>query len=350
MFKQLVLTQPLFTPKRLISACLMGSALMAGSSFAATTINLSYNGAPDPEKNAVHVFAENLKTLVDEKTDGEIQLELYPNSMLGEEQERMEQTMSTPMLNVASFAGVSPLVDEIFVSAIPFLFDDFAAARTFFDEGEYWQEVSKALNERAGIDMLAVVEEGGFLAFTNNETPISHPDDFEGLRFRAMDPSQVALYEAFGASGTPIPWTETYMALRTGVADGQMNPPMYIILGSLYEVQDYLTLANIQYSNQFLVGNSEMIAGWDDELRGAFQEAVAEANQNAREHNEEQVEERIANLEEQGMEVIRPSEEDLTAFRDIGQPAYLEWLEERDIEQRWVDMALEDAGMSDLLD
>lgn len=344
-----MITQHLL-PKRLISACLIGSAMMAGNTLAATTINLSYNGAPDPEKNAVHVFAENLKTLVDEKTDGEILLELYPNSMLGEEQERMEQTMNTPMLNVASFAGVSPLVDEIFVSAIPFLFDDFAAARSFFDEGEYWQEVSSTLQERAGIDMLAVVEEGGFLAFTNNERPISHPDDFEGLRFRAMDPSQVALYEAFGASGTPIPWTETYMALRTGVADGQMNPPMYIILGSLYEVQDYLTLANIQYSDQFLVGNSEMIAGWDDGLRSAFMEAVTEANQNAREHNEEQVEARIAYLEEQGMEVIRPSEEELAAFREIGQPAYLEWLGERDIEQRWIDMALEDAGMGDLLD
>ncbi|SBR45624.1 TRAP transporter substrate-binding protein DctP [Halomonas sp. HL-93] len=339
-----------FLPKRLITACMLGTAMMAGNANAATTIDLGYNGAPDPEKNAVHVFATNLKELVEEKTDDQIQLELYPNSSLGEEEERMEQTMSTPMLNVASFAGVSPLVEEIFVSAIPFLFDDFDAARTFFDEGEYWQEVSKALKERAGIDMLAVVEEGGFLAFTNNETPISHPDDFEGLRFRAMDPSQVALYEAFGASGTPIPWTETYMALRTEVADGQMNPPMYIIMESLHEVQDYLTLANIQYSNQFLVGNSDMIAGWDDELRDVFQEAVAEANQNAREHNENQVDERITYLEEQGMEVIRPSEEELTAFRDIGQPAYLEWLEERDIEQRWIDMALEDAGMSDLLD
>lgn len=78
-----------FAPKQLISACLVGSALMAGNALAATTINLSYNGAPDPEKNAVHVFAENLKALVDEKTDGEIQLELYPNSMLGEEEEQI---------------------------------------------------------------------------------------------------------------------------------------------------------------------------------------------------------------------------------------------------------------------
>jgi hypothetical protein len=40
----------------------------------------------------------------------------------------------------------------------------------------------------------------------------------------------------------------------------------------------------------------------------------------------------------------------LAAFRNIGQPAYLKWLEERDIEQRWIDMALKDAGMSGLLD
>lgn len=335
----------LFSPKRLISACLLGSALMAGNALAATTINLSYNGAPDLEKNAVHVFATNLKELVEEKTNDQLKLTLYPNSMLGEEQERMEQTMSTPSLNIASFAGVSPLVDEIFVSAIPFLFEDFAAARTFFDEGKYWQEVSAALKERAGIDMLAVVEEGGFLAFTNNKRPITRPADFEGLRFRAMDPSQVALYEAFGASGTPIPWTETYMALRTRVADGQMNPPMYIALGSLHEVQKYLTLANIQYSDQFLVGNSKMIESWDEKTRNAFMEAVAEANRNARELNEAQVEKRIAFLEEQGMEVIRPSEENLAEFQSIGQPAYLKWLKERGIEQRWVDMALEDAGV-----
>ncbi|MFG6665697.1 TRAP transporter substrate-binding protein DctP [Halomonas sp. HNIBRBA4712] len=337
-----------FNLSRLGAACLLGSMAMVNTAFAATTINLSYNGAPDPEKNAVHVFATNLKELVEERTDHEIELRLFANSMLGSEEERMEQTMNTPMLNIASFAGVSPLADELFVSAIPFLFEDFDAARTFFDEGNYWQAFSDELRERAGVDMLAVVEEGGFLAFTNNERPIRQPSDFEGLRFRAMDPSQVALYESFGASGTPIPWTETYMALRTGIANGQMNPPMYIILASLYEVQNYLTLANIQYSDQFLVGNSEMIAGWDDDLRDAFMDAVNEANQRAREANEAQVESRIAYLEDEGMEIIRPSDEELEAFRTIGQPAYLEWLEGRGIDQRWIDMALDDAGESAL--
>ncbi|WP_417584538.1 TRAP transporter substrate-binding protein DctP [Nitrincola sp.] len=332
-----------FSLKSLAAACVLCAVALTTNTQAATSINLSYNGAPDPDKNAVHVFATQLKTLVEEKTQGQLELVLYPNSMLGTEEERMEQTMNSPSLNIASFAGVSPLADEIFISATPFLFDNFDSARAFFDEGQYWQEISTKLQERAGVDMLAVVEEGGFLAFTNNKRPIHSPADFEGLRFRAMDPSQVALYEAFGASGTPIPWTEVYMSLRTGVADGQMNPPMYIILGSLYEVQQYLTLANINYSMQFLVGNSALMESLDETTRAAFLEAVAEATAAARIHNEAQVESRISYLEEQGMEVIHPSREDLDAFRDLGQPAFLSWLKERGIDQQLIDMALEDA-------
>nr|WP_245704239.1 TRAP transporter substrate-binding protein DctP [Halomonas muralis] len=316
----------------------------------AETINLSYNGAPDLDKNAVHVFASTLKSLVEKKTDGELELKLYPNSMLGGEQERMEQVINAPGLNIASFAGVAPLIPEIYVSAIPFLFKDFEAARQFFDEGDYWKNVQQVFSERAnGAKILAVVEEGGFLAFTNSVRPIAGPEDFEGLRFRAMDPSQVALYEAFGASGTPIPWTETYMALRTGVADGQMNPPMYIILGSLYEVQKYLTLANIQYSDQFLVANGQLLDSLSDENRKALMSAVHEANQMARVTNQAKVGERLAFLKEHGMEIINPTDANLEALRTQGQPAYLNWLtEEQGIEQRWIDMALEDAGMTKL--
>ena len=326
-----------------LAACLSTSVL---SQAWAQTINLSYNGAPDPDKNAVHVFADNLKKLVEEKTQGELEIKLYPNSMLGEEQERMEQVISSPSLNIASFAGMAPIVPEIYVSAAPFLFEDFDAARSFFDEGQYWQQVKDDFRERSqGSEILSVVEEGGFLAFTNNKRPIHGPDDFDGLRFRAMDPSQVALYEAFGASGTPIPWTEVYMALKTGVADGQMNPPMYVILGSLSEVQKYLTLANIQYSDQFLIANGQLLESLSDENRQALLDAAEQANQMARVENENKVDERIAYLQEQGMEVIRPSAEDMAAFRAKGQPAYLKWLEEEQgIDHELIKTAFEDAG------
>lgn len=328
-----------------ISGSLLGGALIASAGLHAQTINLSYNGAPDPEKNAVHLFASNLERLVEEKTNGELDIKLYPNSMLGEEQERMEQVMNTPSLNIASFAGVSPQFPEIFVSATPFMLNGFDHARAFFDNGEYWKKAQDVFYQRTGTQLLAVVEEGGFLAFTNNDRVIRSPKDFKGLRFRAMDKSQVALFESFGASGTPIPWTEVYMALRTGVADGQMNPPMYIILGSLYEVQKYLTLADIQYSDQFLVANGELMDGLTESQKTVLTEAVNEANRLNRDAVQKQVDSRVQYLTEQGMEVYRPTQEELDAFRDAAQPAYLQWLKEQNIDQEWIDLALKDAGM-----
>ncbi|WP_375055307.1 TRAP transporter substrate-binding protein DctP [Zobellella sp. DQSA1] len=333
------------TPLTKTLVTLLGAgSLMAASLAQAVTIDLSYNGAPDEEKNAVHLFASNLKRLVEEKTGGDLKLTLYPNSMLGEEVQRMEQVMAAPGLNIASFAGISPLFPEIYASSIPFLFRDFDHARRFFDEGEYWKAAQQEFQDRTGTRLLAVVEEGGFLAFTNSKRPIKTPDDFKGLRFRAMDKSQVALYEAFGASGTPIPWTEVYMALRTNVADGQMNPPMYIILGSLHEVQKYLTLANIQYSDQFLVANDQLLESLTDEQRQALEQATQEANQLNRASIEAKVEERIQFLADQGMEVYRPSGAELAQFQDKAKPSYISWLREQNIEQKWIDLALDDAG------
>lgn len=335
----------MFSKTRLFKAIALGAAI-SSMSFAAQaqTINLSYNGAADADKNAVHLFATNLQKLVDEKTNGELTLKLYPNSMLGEEEERMEQVLNSPSLNIASFGGISPLFPEVFVSSIPFLFSGFDEARHFFDKGDYWKAAQSEFYKRTGGHLMAVVEEGGFLAFTNNKRPIKSPQDFQGLRFRAMDKSQVALYNAFGASGTPIPWTEVYLALKTGVADGQMNPPMYIILGSLFEVQKYATLANIQYSDQFLVGNDELLNSLSEKEKEALFAAVKEANDINRKAVQSQVESRIAFLEEKGMEVYRPSAAELEEFRKLGQPSYLTWLEEEGIDQKWVDLALQDVN------
>ncbi|MEH6367842.1 TRAP transporter substrate-binding protein DctP [Pseudomonas marincola] len=333
--------------RRVTTGLLFTAMSLAGAmSYAATEINLSYNGAADSEKNPVHLFASNLKRIAEEKSGGELSIKLYPNSMLGEEEQRMEQVISTPGLNIASFAGVAPLFPEIYVSAIPFMFKDAAAAHQFFDNGEYWKAAKTEFKNRTGVEMLAVVEEGGFLNFTNNKKPIKSPEDFAGLRFRAMDPSQVALYESFGASGTPIPWTELYMGLRTGVADGQMNPTSYIILGSLYQVQKYLTLANIQYSDQFLVANGDMLAALPEKDRDALLAASEEATKLNREAIAKQQESDITFLKAEGMEVIQPDAKDLAAFQSKGQPAYLEWLKAQKIDAKWIDMALKDTGLN----
>jgi TRAP-type C4-dicarboxylate transport system substrate-binding protein len=231
---------------------------------------------------------------------------------------------------------------ELYAALVPFMFDSYAAGNLFFDESEYWKQCQDEFAARTGIELLESVEEGGFLAFTNSKRPLHSPADFKGLKFRAMDDSQVALFRSFGASAVPIPWTELYTALQTGVADGQMNPPMYIIIGSLYEVQDYMTMANIQYSMQYLLINSELMESLDNELRQAIREAADEAKRMTRADVEARVEERTQFIADKGVEVYYPTREEMEQFRDAGQDEFISWLEKR-MDPGWVDLALEGA-------
>ncbi len=335
--------------KRLFLFALCIVMVSCGTALAATEIKMAYTGPADAANNALHLYAMNFKKLVEEATKGEIQIKLFPDSQLGNEEERMElmskKGMNQPIFNLASFAGVAPVFPEIYASAVPFMFDSYKAAHIFFDEGAYWAKAKEEFQKRSSVVLLEAIEEGGFLAFTNNKKEIKKAEDFKGLKFRGMDEGQVTLYKSFGASGTPIPWTELYMALKTGVVDGQMNPAMYIKMGSLFEVQNYLTLANIQYSDQFLVANGDMWNGFSPEMKKIVADAAKKANALNREAMEKQDSEDVKFLVEKGMKAYAPNSEEMESFRKVGQPAYVEWLKSK-MSKEWLDLALESAKAS----
>jgi len=329
---------------KVLALMCLGLFLAVPAAAESITVKICYNGPPQPGNNAVHAFVLNFQKFLEEGTAGRVKLELYPDSQLGSEEERMEllsrKGMNQPILNVASFAGVAPVFPEIYASSLPFLFDNHRAAHIFFDEGLWWKKAQEAFRERTGAVLLEAVEEGGFLAFTNAKREIRTPNDFEGLKFRGMDEGQIILYKSFGASGTPIPWTELYLALRTGVVDGQMNPAMYVKMGSLQEVQKYLTLANIQYSDQFLVINGDFLDSLSPEHKTAVIEAGKKANALNRQAMADQDKKDIDFLVGKGMVAYAPTTEEMDAFRAAGQPAYVEWLKSRAGEE-WLNLALE---------
>ncbi len=317
----------------------MLSLFCIAESQAAVSVKMSYNGPPSVEDNAVHAYAVFFKESVEKATAGEITIELFANSQLGNEQQRMEQVMSEPMINIASYGGIETVFPEMFATNVPFMFKNYAAAHRFFDNSRFMKKAVKELRSRTGIELLAVIEEGGFIAFTANKK-VHNPADFKGMKFRAMDASQVAMYEAFGASGTPIPWTEVYLALKTGVADGQMNPPTYIIMGSLFEVQKHLTLANVQYSDQFLLINGALLDTLNSSQQEAIRKAAHDANVKTRELVESQVDKRIDFLADKGMTVYRPTADEMKRFKELGEPSYISWLQGK-IDQSWIDLASE---------
>lgn len=329
-----------------VMMCVCALLVFASVASAETVIKISYNGPANEKDNAVHFFVTEFTKRVVEGTQGRVKFELFPDSQLGSEQERMELLMNSglnqPIADISSFAGVAPVLPEIYASAIPFMFNSYSAAHVFFDGSEYWTKLKALFRERTGGVLLEAVEEGGFLAVTNSKKPIHSPEDFKGLKFRGMDEGQIAIFKGFGSSGTPIPWAELYMGLKTGVVDGQMNPAMYIIIGSLFEVQKYMTLANIQYSDQFLVMNGDLYDSLSDADKKVVENAAKEANKLTRAKIETEDSEQVEFLKQKGMEVYAPTAAEMEQFRTIGQPEYIEWLK-KTLKTEWLDLALKDA-------
>ncbi|MCR5347569.1 MAG: TRAP transporter substrate-binding protein DctP [Fretibacterium sp.] len=329
--------------KKLLCVWVLAGLLGAGASQAATTIKISHQGPADAESNIQHYFVREFITRASEKTKGSLTFEVYPDEQLGSEEQRMElimkQGLNQPLADIASFAALGTVLPELYPSSIPFMFNSFEAAHIFFDTSEYMTKLKALFRERTGCVMLEVVEDGGFLAFTNSKREIHSPRDFAGLKFRGMDEGQIAIFNAFGANGTPIPWGELYMALKTGVVDGQMNPAFYVLLGSLTEVQKYMTLANIQYSDQFLLMNGALYDSLTDAERTAVVEAAKEANALTRKRIESQDSEQVEECRRKGMQVYAPNAEEMDMFRTIGQPGYVEWLKKRVEDPQWLEMA-----------
>lgn len=326
-------------------ACALAMGLN-GAAGAVTVVKMSHIGPANVENNVVHYFVKEFASRVTERTQGNVTFELYPDEQLGSEEQRMELMMkdglNQPVADVSSFAAMGTVLPELYPSSVPFMFNGYEAAHVFFDESEYWANLKKLFRERTGCVLIEAVEEGGFLAFTNSKREIRSPADFPGLKFRGMDEGQVAIFKAFGASGTPIPWGELYMALKTGVVDGQMNPAFYVLLGSLTEVQKYMTLANIQYSDQFLVMNGGLFDSFSDEERAVILEAAKEANRLTRARIEAEDSQQVEKCRQLGMQVYAPTPEEMEQFRGIGQPAYIEWLKSK-VSAEWLEAALRDA-------
>ena len=184
------------------------------------------------------------KDYVEKKSNGRLVVELYPGAMLGNESEMIE---SLKMGTQEGFVGgvFDAQTPKLNLILMPFFFksqdDLMKVARS--DIGKMIMKDA----EKYGIKMLAFGD-GGSRHFTNNKRPIRSPDDMKGLKIRTPPlESIIKCVQALGGNPVSIPYGDTYMALKTGVADGQENPLANIGDMKFYEVQKYLTLIDYQF-------------------------------------------------------------------------------------------------------
>lgn len=295
-----------------------GTETTAAAAPAATVYTMKF-GHSMPTDSTRHQALLEFQAYVHDKTAGRIKVEIYPAGQLGNESEMIE---SLKLGNIEGYLGgvFDALTPKLNLYLMPFFFGK-QADMLRVAKSPIGAEIAKDA-EKYNIKMLAVGDAGS-RHFSNNVRPIRTPADMKGLKMRTPPvESIIKSMEAMGANPVSIPYGETYMALKTGVADGQENPFMNIATMKFHEVQKYLTVINYQFHPEpFCVG-----LGWYNSLPADLQKILGEAawvyteKQNAlREGTNEQ---HFNTIKSSGVAIYSPTAQERQLFIDACMPVY----------------------------
>lgn len=273
-----------------------------------------------------HISLLRFEELVEEKTGGAVDVQIFPSAQLGTEQEMVEAVKLGTLQG--SRAGMFDLVtNQLSIYMMPFLFDDVESFQQIA-RGPIGEKIAATAND-VGIEIIATGDAGGFRQWTNNAHPIKSPADMKGLKIRA--PGVVTIQEsmtAFGANVVSIPYTETYQALKTGVADGQENPYVNINDMKFYEVQTYLTVANYQVHPDPFYVNKEWLDSLDPEIKQAIIDSAKEMVEYSDQLMIDGNKTAYDNIVASGVEVYELTPEERQVFIDAAQPVYDKFINE----------------------
>ncbi len=291
-------------------ACLTLLALLLPFSVAgaAATIKLGVVTKPGSAQNIV---AEKFKELLEQRSNGELEVKIFHSGSLGNETEILQQiqlgTVELGVITSGPFDSFDPIVRVI---DYPFLFKDHQQADQILD-GPLGAEILTSL-ESSGFKGLCF-SENGFRNLTNSRKPVTSPQDIEGLKIRVMSSAlHKSIWQALGANPTPMPWP-IYTELEQKVIDGQENPLWVLEVYKFYEIQKYMTLTRHVYSAHIDVASLSWWDSLDDKTRELIQTAMCEAARFQRQDNRAKNEARLALLKEKGMQV--EEHPDIDAFR-----------------------------------
>lgn len=295
------------------------AALMASASAVSAEVKIALDGKPDLELsgsyNWSYAFAEVLK-------EGGMEVREMPRGSVGNETEKFDQ-ISTGLLEVSlsdvrAVAQVDPFIYGV---RLPYIFDDAAHMDRALAAGKVFDRVNEAI---AGQDviLLALVPIGPSSGIITTTAAVRKPADMADLRMRALDDAQIAMYKAWGSTGTIVPWGEVPAGLQTGVIDGYLNSPFVPVMFGQTDFVKNFSDAGVIIPMRAVIASKMWYDGLSDADRATVDKAVEAADAANRAWLAKASVSALEQLEEKGVTVQRLSTEERGAFRELSKPVY----------------------------
>ena len=243
--------------KAFAAACFGASVLATISAGQAETV-LKY-GVSNIPGGLQYMTGEEFTRRANEVLPDDYKVEFFGSSQLGNDKEMMQKLkLGTVHFSMPSSIMTS-IVPEFGLFDMPFLVQSRAHLNRI-EHAVVWPKLAP-LAEEKGYKVIAFVE-NGFRQITNNVRPIVKPEDLNGIKLRTpRGVWRVKMFEAYGASPTPMAFSEVFVALQTGTIDGQENPLSNIYGAKFQEVQKFLSMSGHVYSPSYIVMGKDYFDG-----------------------------------------------------------------------------------------
>jgi tripartite ATP-independent transporter DctP family solute receptor len=273
------------------------------------------------EQDNVHRAVVRFKDAVEKKTSGQLEVQIYPNSALGNLRVTFENIRLGSLEAGLWDAGTpSNVVPAWAVPELPYIFRDLDHVHKVID-GAIGQELNKALIDKAKVRSLAIYDTTFRKIFTRPK-PINSLADLKGLKVRVPEvPSYVRCMQLLGANPTPIPWGELYTSLETGVVQGFENKCEAAFNAKLHEQTKFAAYTGHIFVINPLLVSEQWFAGLPKTVQQAALEAAAESlvwQRAEAPSSEKQFEQK---MKDAGVAFTSP---DTKPFRDAVTPYYKE--------------------------
>ena len=307
-----------------VMALMVAAAAFAGQAEAATTLRLGHVVA---DNSSLDKGLDYFAKLVSDKSGGELKIQVFPNSSLGDNTAMMEQLQFGSLdLMAPSVAALSGFTPSTAIFDLPYLFKNEAAAEEVLD-GPLGDTVGKAL-EPQGFYLLGWMTQSWRHLTCNKE--VTKPADVAGIKIRTMDSKyHMAHFNTLGASAIPMAMSELYTALQQGTIDAQENPYTNIVNSRFYEVQKYVVETGHIYDACPLIISTLTWKRLDDNQKKIIKEAAAEAVNWERKEVKKDDDLFREQVKKSGTTVIVLTPEQRAEFRKAAQPVYDEFVKEQ---------------------
>lgn len=231
-----------------------------------------------PTTTPFHTAAQKLAELAAQKSGGTLDIQVFPAGQLGDDKAQFEQVrLGGVQMALGSSGILAQTVPTFDVFEAPYLFDDHNHFAKVI-RSPIRQELSERIIKAAGVRVAAL----GFGGFRNvfTKKPVGSLADMKGLRIRTPEiPVYVETFKALGASPTPLPYLEVYLALQQGTIDGAENPLSSGTDQKWPEVVKFVALTRHQATGQSFQVNERWYQGLSSDARKAIDESCLEASE-----------------------------------------------------------------------